>query len=363
MPLLISPPGYGKTTLMEYVADRLGLIFMKINGPSIGHEITSVDPIEARNAATRQELQKLNLAFEMTDNVMLYLDDIQHCNPEFLQKFISLADGQRKIEGVFNGESKTYDFRGKRFCVVMAGNPYAESGDKFQIPDMLSNRADIYNFGDTATNRADLFRLSLIENGLTSNAYLKSITQYGLDNLYKLVKYIESDEQNLPEMHGNLSPQEVQDCLKVLGKVMQIRDVLIKVNAQYISSAAMSDGYRTEPPFKLQGSYRDMNKLMSQVVPILEDREVYQLLIDHYQNESQTLTTDAEANLLKLGELMEDLNEVKAERWKSMKEIFAKNNKIKGLGDSDRMSQIIGQMTLFVEGLESIEKALSKRKN
>jgi hypothetical protein len=106
-----------------------------------------------------------------------------------------------------------------------------------------------------------------------------------------------------------------------------------------------------------------MNKLMSQVVPILEDREVYQLLIDHYQNESQTLTTDAEANLLKLGELMEDLNEVKAERWKSMKEIFAKNNKIKGLGDSDRMSQIIGQMTLFVEGLESIEKALNKRKN
>ncbi|WP_369683446.1 DNA repair ATPase, partial [Nonlabens dokdonensis] len=42
--LLISPPGYGKTTLMEYVANRLGLIFMKINGPAIGHEITSVDP-------------------------------------------------------------------------------------------------------------------------------------------------------------------------------------------------------------------------------------------------------------------------------------------------------------------------------
>ena len=34
--LLISPPGYGKTTLMEYVANRLGLTFMKINGPAIG---------------------------------------------------------------------------------------------------------------------------------------------------------------------------------------------------------------------------------------------------------------------------------------------------------------------------------------
>ena len=30
--LLISPPGYGKTTLMEYVANRLGVVFMKING-------------------------------------------------------------------------------------------------------------------------------------------------------------------------------------------------------------------------------------------------------------------------------------------------------------------------------------------
>ena len=35
--LLISPPGYGKTTLMEYVASRLGLIFVKVNGPALGH--------------------------------------------------------------------------------------------------------------------------------------------------------------------------------------------------------------------------------------------------------------------------------------------------------------------------------------
>ena len=34
--LLISPPGYGKTTLMEYVANRLGLVFVKVNGPALG---------------------------------------------------------------------------------------------------------------------------------------------------------------------------------------------------------------------------------------------------------------------------------------------------------------------------------------
>ncbi|MEO1253938.1 MAG: DNA repair ATPase, partial [Bacteroidota bacterium] len=137
--LLISPPGYGKTTLMEYIASRLGIIFMKINGPAIGHEVTSLDPQDAPNAASAQELQKLNFSFEMGNNVMIYLDDIQHCNPEFLQKFISMCDAQRKIEGVYKGKTKTYDFRGKKVCVVMAGNPYTESGDKFQIPDMLSN--------------------------------------------------------------------------------------------------------------------------------------------------------------------------------------------------------------------------------
>ena len=66
----------------------MGLIFMKINGPAVGHEVTSLDPSEAGNAGAREEVQKLNLALEMGDNVMIYLDDIQHCNPEFLQKFI-----------------------------------------------------------------------------------------------------------------------------------------------------------------------------------------------------------------------------------------------------------------------------------
>ncbi|MEL7336633.1 MAG: AAA family ATPase, partial [Planctomycetota bacterium] len=76
--LLISPPGYGKTTLMEYVASRLGMVFAKINGPAIGHDVKSLDPAEAPNAAAREEIQRLNLALEMGDNVMLYVDDIQH---------------------------------------------------------------------------------------------------------------------------------------------------------------------------------------------------------------------------------------------------------------------------------------------
>jgi hypothetical protein len=146
--LVISPPGYGKTTLMEYVASRLGIIFIKINGPALGHNVVSLDPEEAPNAAAREEIIKLNLALEMGDNALICVDDIQHCSPEFLQKFISLCDGQRRIEGVWRGKPRTYDLRGRKVVVVMAGNPYTESGQKFKIPDMLANRADTYNLGD-----------------------------------------------------------------------------------------------------------------------------------------------------------------------------------------------------------------------
>ncbi len=360
MLLLISPPGYGKTTLMEYVANRLGLVFMKINGPAIGHEVTSVDPMAANNAAARQELKKLNLSFEMGNNVMLYLDDIQHCNPEFLQKFISLADGTRAIEGVHQGMSKTYDLRGKKFCVVMAGNPYTESGEKFQIPDMLANRADIYNLGDIIGETADLFELSLIENSLTSNPILHALSSKYYEDVYAMIKMLETGTREGIELKGNFTPQEIEDYLAVLDKVRKIRDSVLRVNATYIRSAAMEDAYRTEPSFKLQGSYRDMNKMAAKVVPIMNDKEIQTLLLTHYESEAQTLTTAAEANLLKYKELEGTLSKEEKKRWASMKETFAKNNKLKGFGDENEMAQVLVQMMQFSENLEGIKKVLEK---
>lgn len=357
MLLLVSPPGYGKTTLMEYMADRMGLVFMKINGPSIGHDILSTDPNEAKNAGARQELEKLNLALEMGDNVMLYLDDIQHCNPEFLQKFISLADGQRKIEGIYNGESKTYDLRSKRFCLVMAGNPYTESGEKFRIPDMLANRSDTYNLGEISGAKTDLFDLSLIENALMSNEYLTRLTNPGMQNLYELYGSIVSDNPNV-DLIGNFSSNEISDFRKVLENTLKVRETVLKVNAQYISSAAMADEYRNEPTFKLQGSYRNMNKLIAQIQPILKEDEVTQIVLNHYQNESQTLTTGAEANMLKLKELMGMMSENETERWEEIKKTFVKNKTLKGLGENDRMAQVVALLAHFSEGLEGIKDVL-----
>lgn len=362
MLLLVSPPGYGKTTLMEYLAKTMGLHFVKVNGPTIGHHITSIDPAEARTSGAREELKKVNLALEMADNVMLYVDDIQHCSPEFLQKFISLADGQRKMEGIFEGESQTYDLRGKRFCVVMAGNPYTESGEAFKIPDMLANRSDVYNLGDVVGNTAHLFNLSLLENAIAENPYLQNIATKSMADFYQLVQYVEQGQDLLPELESNAGKQELDDAIAVLRHAIAVRNVVVQVNRQYIASAAMKDAYRVEPPFKMQGSYRNMNRMVGRLVPLMNALEVQTLILSHYEQESQTLTSDAEANLLKVKSIMGILSDTEAERWEAIKTIFVKNNKLAGIGQADSTGQIMIQMSQLGEHLEAIAKALNGRK-
>jgi MoxR-like ATPase len=357
MLLLISPPGYGKTTLMEYIASRLGLVFMKINGPALGHNVVSLDPQDADNAASREEVEKLNLALEMGDNVMLYLDDIQHCNPEFLQKFISLSDGQRKIEGVYKGNTKTYDFRGKKIVVVMAGNPYTESGDKFRVPDMLSNRADIYNLGDILGDSAEEFKLSYLENSMTSNAVLGALADKGRDDMHSLIHVAGGMPIEQVELKASYSSEELQDINALLEMSIKVRDILLKVNLMYIESAGQEDSYRTEPAFKLQGSYRDMNKMVEKLNPFMNDKELDTLIMSHYQNEAQTLTTGAEANLLKLKELIEVISEEEAARWAVIKEEFVEMQKLKGYGDtSGEMIQVIRKMGDINKSLTNLGK-------
>ncbi len=351
--LLISPPGYGKTTLMEYVANRLGLVFMKINCPSIGHQADSVDPSQATNSAARQELEKLNLALEMGSNVMLYLDDIQHTNPEFLQKFISLCDGTRRMEGVWKGDSKTYDMRGKKFCIVMAGNPYTESGELFRIPDMLANRADIYNLGDVIGGKQDTFGLSFIENSLTSNSVLAPLATRGMDDVYSLIKMAETDQIAANELKHNYSGAEVQEIVSVLQKMFVIRDVILKVNQQYIESSATAEKYRQEPAFKLQGSYRNMNKMAEKLSSVMTQDELMQLVSDHYQGEAQLLTQGAEENLLKLAQLRGNMTEVQSQRWQQILDDFSRN-KAMGGDDTDAATKVVAQLVDLVAATKAL---------
>ena len=358
--LLISPPGYGKTTLMEYVANRMGLIFMKINCPSLGHKVESLDPEQAPNATAKQELEKINLSFEMGNNVMLYLDDIQHTHPEFLQKFISLCDGSRRIDGVWKGQSKTYDLRGKKFCVIMAGNPYTESGDTFKVPDMLANRADIYNLGDVLSGREKVFAMSYLENCLTANSILAPLAIRDMEDVYLFIRMAEGENVVNTDLKHSYSGAEVNEIVSVMKKLMRVQSVVLKVNQQYILSAAQDDRYRTEPTFKLQGSYRNMSKMAEKISGIMNEEELNDLIRDHYVGEAQTLTTGAEENLLKLGELNSSLSEKDKLRWKQIKDDFARIQSMGG-DDTDSTTKLANQVSKISMNLGGIQQELANK--
>ncbi|MFJ5884299.1 DNA repair ATPase [Kitasatospora cineracea] len=319
--LLLSPPGYGKTTLVEYLAERLGMLLVTVSGPALGHRVTSLDPAQAPDATSRREIEKLNFALHAGSNTLLYVDDIQHTSPDFLQRFIPLCDARRRVEGVWDGEPREWDLRGKRFAVVMAANPYTESGRSFRVPDMLANRADVWNLGDAVTGRHDLFALSFVENALTANPHLAPLATADRAELDLLLRRA-AGEPGTPEPGAHRPPEETGRITAVLSRLLAVRTTVLAVNRAYIDSAAQHDRHRTEPPFRLQGSYRDMNRIAQRIAPVMDDTEVQALVTDHYRAEAQALGQDAEAQLLKLAELRGTLTAPQHQRWEALKNTF-----------------------------------------
>ncbi|MEV7847248.1 DNA repair ATPase [Streptomyces cyaneofuscatus] len=359
--LLVSPPGYGKTTLMEYVADRLGMVLVKISGPNLGHDVTSLDPAQAPSATARQEIEKINFALEAGNNTLLYLDDIQHTSPELLQKFIPLCDATRRIEGVRDGEPRSYDLRGKRFAVCMAGNPYTESGEQFRIPDMLANRADVWNLGEVLSGRDDVFALSFVENALTANPVLAPLAARSRDDLALLVRLAGGGDPAARAEHLEhpYAAVELDAVLAVLRHLLTARDTVLAVNAAYIASAAQTDATRTEPPFRLQGSYRNMNKIAERIVPVMNDAELSAVVDDHYASEAQTLTTGAEANLLKLAALRGTLTAEQAERWAAITASYVRTQALGG-PDGDPMTRAVAALGLLADRIAAVETAIQR---
>ncbi len=344
MLLLISPPGYGKTTLMEYLCDRLGMIFVRINGPTLGHEVVSLDPASAAHRGASEELAKLNLGLAMGNNVMLYLDDIQHLSPEFLQKFISLSDATRRVDAIVDGQAVTLDLRGKRFAIVMAGNPYTETGEVFRIPDMLANRADVYNLGDVLSGREALFADSYIENCLNAHPLTAAISEKGRDAVLACMRLAAGAEAQLP-------PELSLEAIEVLKRMISVREVLARVNAAYVASAAQDDSFRSEPPFKLQGSYRNMVKLTAQLSALMTASELDALIRDHYRGEAQTLGARAEENLLKLAALIGQPSADESARWTTLCENFRAQQKQGGKNSdgSTKIANLLADIALQIE--------------
>ncbi|GAA1987371.1 DNA repair ATPase [Kitasatospora viridis] len=312
--LLLSPPGYGKTTLLEYVADRLGLLMVRADGPALGTATTSLDPDRAPDAAARREVEKIVFALEAGSNVLLHVDDIQHVSAELLQKFIPLCDTQRRIEAVSGGTARSFDLRGRRFAVCLAGNPYTANGERFEIPDMLANRADVWNLGEVLTGHQDLFALSFLENALAANPVLAPLAGADPADLRLLVALADGD----PAAQADQLTQpvaELERAVATLTRLRRVQRTVLAVNSAYIASAAQAETTRTEPPFLLQGSYRTMAQLAARVDPVQTDAEVEALLDDHYLAEARTLGSAAEANLLALAHLRGRATPEQAARW------------------------------------------------
>jgi len=236
----------------------------------------------------------------------------------------------------------------------MSGNPYTESGEVFKIPDMLTNRADIYNLGEVLGGMEDVFASSYIENCLTSNAVLAPLALRDLNDLYKLIDYAQGKSLNSNELSYAYSQTEINEITAVVKHLIKIREIVFKVNQQYIISAAQSDKYRQEPSFKLQGSYRNMNKLAEKVSPVMNEQEINQVINDHYLGEAQLLTTGAEENLLKLAEIRHTMTEEQKIRWSQIKKDFIRNKALGG-SDVDTGGRIVNQLADLVQSVQSLK--------
>ncbi|MFE0463217.1 DNA repair ATPase [Kitasatospora sp. NPDC058965] len=327
--LLLSPPGYGKTTLLEYVADRLGLLMVRVDGPALGSATTSLDPDRAPDAAARREVEKIVFALEAGSNVLLHVDDIQHVSAELLQKFIPLCDTQRRIEAVSDGVARSFDLRGRRFAVCLAGNPYTANGERFEIPDMLANRADVWNLGEVLTAHQQLFALSFLENAFAANPVLAPLAGSDPADLRLLVALADGDPTAQADQLGRPVP-ELDRVTATLARLRRVQRTVLTVNDAYIASAAQQEATRTEPAFLLQGSYRTMAQLAARLDPVQSEAEVEALLDDHYLAEARTLGNAAEANLLKLARLRGRATAEQTARWRAL---------CAGYGSDDRSGQ------------------------
>jgi hypothetical protein len=175
------------------------------------------------------------------------------------------------------------------------------------------------------------------------------------------IRMAESGDREAEGFEGSYSAQEVDEILSVMKKLVAVREIILRVNLEYIRSAAQADEYRTEPPFRLQGSYRNMNRLAEKIVAIMNDDEVRALVVDHYRGESQTLTTGAEANFLKFKELIGAQTTEEAARWADIKKTFKRNLLAHGAGDSDPVGRVVTQLSTFQFGLEAIQQTLESQ--
>src|SRR5690606_28849751 len=140
-------------------------------------------------------------------------------------------------------------------------NPYTSAGATFRIPDMLANRADVHNLGDVASGARAAFAQSYIENSCGVNEVVAPLLTADRGDLDSLLRAADGEPVRSDALSRSYPAGELSAITKTLAHLARVRDVLLRVNAAYIASASVDDHLRGEPPFLLQGSYRNMARI------------------------------------------------------------------------------------------------------
>jgi len=204
------------------------------------------------------------------------------------------------------------------------------------------------------SGREAVFALSYIENSLTAHPVTQPLAAREPQDVHLLVRLAQGEAIDTNAFAHPYSAVELQELKGLLQRLFKVRDVLLKVNLAYIASAAQDDRYREAPPFRLQGSYRNMARLAPQVTPLMQDDELDALLRDHYRGEAQTLTTGAEENLLQLAQLIGRPTPQEEERWDQIRGDYQRQRKMGGAEDdpSVRVTRGLLDIARSVEALQ-----------
>ena len=156
---------------------------------------------------------------------------------------------------------------------------------------------------------------------------------------------------------ANHAAEEVREYVAVLEKLLTVRDVILAVNNEYIRSAGQADAYRTEPAFKLQGSYRDMNKLAEKVVPVMNEDELQTLIRVALRKRSSDPHHRIRSQPTEAERYARHAHREEAQRWTEIKTIFLQQQKARGYGQNG-MAPAIEHMENISGSLRGIAQAL-----
>lgn len=316
--LLVSPPGYGKTELLKKVASLLGYAFVSISGTALGKTTTSLDPSAAADDNAAAALRRLLLGLSLQENVLLDIEDIQACSDMFLEKLLPLCDASRTVEVVVEGSARLINLQGKRVAVVMTLNPL-----RAQVPQALSNRATLINLGDVADKHAADFAMSYLEVAAAANTTLEVVS-----TLRDLETFATALELGRPvstleaDLNGRYAAVELTRIEVVLRHCMAVRDVLMAVNRSCLHSATLEDMYRVEPPFELQGSYRDMVEICRSIEADWTEEMRRDAILRHYEGQAGLLGPRGEYNLLMVKTFLGHVSEAERERQAHIRYVF-----------------------------------------